>query len=484
MLANQRMIRSLAEPQYGYFTVCQAKQCGFSDKHHAYHCHAGNWLKIQRGLFRLPGFADTPDSACMRGYLWSRNKNEQPQGVVSHQSALAIHQLGKFEPDALHLTVPASFHKTPPSGWTVHKESLNLSAVESPAGYLLTRPFKTLEDLRNFLIASGRWEVTLDRAVESGKITRTEARQLRRDSAPPTAPEPNAASGAQVLPGLTEEPRAELLKERIYQMIFRQTNLRRDFRRRAQAGFTLVELLVVTAIISLLAGMLLPALEKARDHARLLLCANNSKQLGLGVAMYAGEFSDHLPPDGCYNKNGSASRGRASWWPCLTYPYVTGQTQPGNGGWNDSWWYIPGGVQSTVFGCPSMNQSHGTAKYVYIEGYVSYGVNFMQFCFTWPSGPAYSTKLAAVAQPSATIWQTESISTGGGGFSLMITPGWLGGSDTPALRHGGWGTGASTEWDAGNPGVANCWFVDGHVRGYRQLEMRADNQNLFRLKKP
>ena len=144
--------------------------------------HVGNWIREHRGIYRLALFpaADRPDLVIWA--LWSRNRNEETEGVYSHETALSLYDLSDVNPSKLHMTVPNHFRRNSdiPGILVLHYADLPENDVQMAQGFKFTRPLRTILDVievgtvqRNFI------RQALRQAIERGLITRQQIRNAQ-----------------------------------------------------------------------------------------------------------------------------------------------------------------------------------------------------------------------------------------------------------------------------------------------------------------
>lgn len=139
-----------ASLQQGLFTTKQAEEAGYRRSHHSYHVKSANWTREMRGIYRLPYFPQNNENAqLVLWYLWSRDRNEKPQGVYSHDTALRIYELSDLMPEKLHIAVPKSFRRFNkiPKILTLHKAELLKADTRLMQGFAVTTPARTILDL-------------------------------------------------------------------------------------------------------------------------------------------------------------------------------------------------------------------------------------------------------------------------------------------------------------------------------------------------
>lgn len=166
---KKRKLFEIISSQGGYFTASQALKTGYSYRSQKYHSETGEWIKEGYGLYRLSNFQFQKHSELIKLSFWSRDKNDKPEAVISHESALAVHELGEIIPAKVYFTVPKIFRKKIPKNCICYKSTLKKNEIEDKEGFKVTRPIKTIIDVSEKIDLEQLEKVMLD-AYQKGFI--------------------------------------------------------------------------------------------------------------------------------------------------------------------------------------------------------------------------------------------------------------------------------------------------------------------------
>jgi len=166
----------LARLQEGIFSAKQAGELGLSPQFIHYHSAGGRLEKLQRGIYRVSDFPHGEHEDLVRHWLWAER-----QGVFSHDTALALHDLTDLLPSRIHLTVPISWQRrrrVTPRGLVLHFAGVPADDVGWFGPVPITTPLRTLVDVSEVLPLNVRQQA-IDQARQRGLIGAEDASALK-----------------------------------------------------------------------------------------------------------------------------------------------------------------------------------------------------------------------------------------------------------------------------------------------------------------
>ena len=167
---TEKKLLEIAQKQGGYFTSGQALNAGYSYRLQSYHKEQKHWKEIDTGLYKLTNLPVSEYDDLIRWSLWSRDKKGNPQAVISHESALVVHELGDVMPAKVHITIPPKFRKEIPSGIIYHKGNIKPEEVEVRDDFSVTTPIKTIIDVAEGNISLEQLEQIVRDGLDKGLV--------------------------------------------------------------------------------------------------------------------------------------------------------------------------------------------------------------------------------------------------------------------------------------------------------------------------
>lgn len=181
----RRALHAVAFQQAGYFTAAQALEVGYFYQAQKYHADAGNWLRVDRALFRLPEWPADADDVYVRWTLWSEGRGRSCPTSPPCQFTDCPTSI----PSKVHLTVPPGFGAVDDLV-ALHVDVLTEDERERRRGWAVTTPLRTLVDAAASELSQEHVDRAVADAVRLGATTRRPAAAGVRRRPRPSRPAP------------------------------------------------------------------------------------------------------------------------------------------------------------------------------------------------------------------------------------------------------------------------------------------------------
>jgi len=175
------VLYGIAEDQAGYFTAAQARAAGLHQVRLVQLAQQGHIERVSRGVYRFARFPVSQLGHYMEAVLWPQVRRPDVAGVISHRSALAIHELSDVSPARVHLTLPTTIRirREVPKGLVIYYADLAPDDVERVEGVPVTTPAKSIRDAHTSHLGNDLVGQAIADGRRSGVLSMAEADRLQ-----------------------------------------------------------------------------------------------------------------------------------------------------------------------------------------------------------------------------------------------------------------------------------------------------------------
>jgi predicted transcriptional regulator of viral defense system len=180
----------IAESQLGYFTASQAQSAGVHQVRLVQLHQSDDIERVSRGVYRLMRFPLSPLGQYMEAVLWPQVRRPGTRAVISHVSALALHELSEVSPAKIHITLQPDLRvrRVVPRQMIVHFAPLAPDDIQVVEGVPVTTPVRTIRDVHAAHVGPALVRQAIADGRRNGRLTQDEADRLSHELLDESAP--------------------------------------------------------------------------------------------------------------------------------------------------------------------------------------------------------------------------------------------------------------------------------------------------------